>query len=600
MFKKNLCIIISILCLVFSFAQVATNPNDSIYDDILVWENLLLIPNQSPIRPYPLGIIQKILEKVMASGNSLQASIAKEHYERIFDKALGFLFEYKPRFKFFDNDKQMIQHNIIPKVEGDFFVTEKASLSLDLGFLVVDDYSASYSKQFSNDSILPFFTRPEEDAPYDPAEVGSFKALTNMNMNLAYNQKLWYVQAGMSRASFGPFHQESVTLSSDAYHSGNLIFYYNADDVWNYQQSFFIIGSTNNKGSDLGGEKFFHLHSLEYTLFPWLSLSYFESMVYGGVFDPLYFLPLPFMVAQGIGSFGGNLQMGLGFKMRPLKGLLWAGELLVDDISANDLFKFKFDTKMKLAGITGISYAFDNPIVKTISLHYTLVAPYMYTHRDEWYVAKQEGNTIVISQRNVQNFTNNGYLMGSELLPNSDRLAVGFSMTPIKNLQIDTKIAFSRHANTNESIPVENAFNYLKNYGKKAPLTDGGIHNFAVDGEGYMSYAQDNFMFMAQKTKMYILQTGLDVLYTLPFSIFGDWAKKAGSLSAKLSYDFEYIHNNGVQNEMYRASDSDKSTINTLSEVEKEALVEKYRSAWRADLHDTFSHYLSLSFIYRF
>ncbi|HOQ92892.1 MAG TPA: hypothetical protein PKW26_04675, partial [Treponemataceae bacterium] len=119
-----------------------------------------------------------------------------------------------------------MQQNILPAVEGDFFLTEKTSLAFDLGFHVIDDYAASYSKQFTNDSILPFFSRPKHDAPDDPAELASFSALTNMNMNLAYGGERWYMQGGMSRLSFGPFHTESVTLSSEGYHSGNLIFYY--------------------------------------------------------------------------------------------------------------------------------------------------------------------------------------------------------------------------------------------------------------------------------------------------------------------------------------------------------------------------------------
>ena len=489
-----------------------------------------------------------------------------------------------------------MQQNILPAVEGDFFLTEKTSLAFDLGFHVIDDYAASYSKQFTNDSILPFFSRPKHDAPDDPAELASFSALTNMNMNLAYGGERWYMQGGMSRLSFGPFHTESVTLSSEGYHSGNLIFYYNADDLWNYQQSFLIIGSTNHLGKDLGGEKYFHLHSLEYNPFPWLSLSYFESMVYGGTFDPMYFLPLPFMVAQGIGSFGGNLQMGLGFKIRPTKGLLWAGELLVDDVSANDLLKLKFDTKLKFAGITGLQYAFDNPVFKSLSLNYSLVAPYMYTHRDDWYAERK------MTERNFQNYTNNGYLMGSELLPNSDRIALELSMTPVQNLNLDLRFSFSRHANTNESIPLENAINYLKHYKSdysKVPITDGGIYNFAVDGEKYMDYAQSNFMFMAQKSIMSIVRTGFDASYKLPFSSLGTWGKKAGSLSAKLSYDFEYIHNNGVQNEMFARKEPEEEWKD-FSDDEKKAKVEEYRSEWRSKLYDSFAHYLSFSIIYRF
>ncbi|HOF12518.1 MAG TPA: hypothetical protein PK248_07390 [Treponemataceae bacterium] len=75
--KKILSCLVFVLLLTLVFGQVATSPNDPLYDDILIWENLLLIPNQSPVRPYPLATIKTILDRVIASSNSLQASIAE-------------------------------------------------------------------------------------------------------------------------------------------------------------------------------------------------------------------------------------------------------------------------------------------------------------------------------------------------------------------------------------------------------------------------------------------------------------------------------------------------------------------------------------------
>ncbi|HUH45158.1 MAG TPA: hypothetical protein VLZ44_08315, partial [Treponemataceae bacterium] len=169
--KKILSCLVFVLLLTLVFGQVATSPNDPLYDDILIWENLLLIPNQSPVRPYPLATIKTILDRVIASNNALQASIAEAHYQRIFGKPLSFSLGYEPRFKFSDTGERLVQQNILPAVEGDFFLTEKTSLAFDLGFHVIDDYAASYSKQFTNDSILPFFSRPKHDAPDDPAEL---------------------------------------------------------------------------------------------------------------------------------------------------------------------------------------------------------------------------------------------------------------------------------------------------------------------------------------------------------------------------------------------------------------------------------------------
>ena len=108
-------------------------------------------------------------------------------------------------------------------------------------------------------------------------------------------------------------------------------------------------------------------------------------------------------------------------------------------------------------------------------------------------------------------------------------------MTPVQNLNLDLRFSFSRHANTNESIPLENAINYLKNYApndSKVPITDGGIYNFAVDGEKYMDYAQTNFMFMAQKSIMSIVRTGFDASYKLRFRVL-ELGEKSRELECK-------------------------------------------------------------------
>ena len=88
--KKILSCLVFVLLLTLVFGQVATSPNDPLYDDILIWENLLLIPNQSPVRPYPLATIKTILDRVIASSNSLQASIRSPLPENLWKTALFF------------------------------------------------------------------------------------------------------------------------------------------------------------------------------------------------------------------------------------------------------------------------------------------------------------------------------------------------------------------------------------------------------------------------------------------------------------------------------------------------------------------------------
>ena len=55
-------------------------------------------------------------------------------------------------------------------------------------------------------------------------------------------------------------------------------------------------------------------------------------------------LPVPYMAVQGVGGFDDNLQMGLNFKWNIAKGLVWTGDVFVDDLNMNSILKFDFDT----------------------------------------------------------------------------------------------------------------------------------------------------------------------------------------------------------------------------------------------------------------
>ncbi len=560
MLKKIPLVFCFFLCFFTVFSQVSSDPREEIYEDIVIWENLGIIKNLSPLRPYPLAIIEDILKTVIDSSFPLQAQKAQEYYENIFSKPVSIGLSYEPRVKYEKEKDDLLQNNFNLLCFGDFYMVNNTSVSLDLKVHATDEFRAP---------VLPQFVRPLEDAPWDPVDMGKFTGLLDMNMTMASVFGNAYVQGGISRNSWGPFFDSGITLSQDSFHSGNISFFYKAKELWSYQHSYFILGATDNRGQSLAPNKFMALHAITYSPWSWFTFSYYENMVYGNRFEPIYFLPVPFMVAQSIGSYNDNLQMGLSCEVRPFKGFLWATDVLVDDVSANDLVRLDFDTKLKLAAISGVQYAFNMPILKLVGLDYTLIAPYMYTHEDA-------------SRINYQNYTNNGICMGSDLPPNSDQIALRVSFEPVKNLSIILKGSFARHANINESIPDGDAIDYLLGL-TNASVTDGSIFNYANAGKGYLTYAQENFMFMEQQTKMLIFRTSMDATYTIK-------TVKAGSIKALFGWTFEFIKNNGVQNSMFGT----KVKNPTLADVNAA------RDVWRALLHDSFAHYLKLSVKYTY
>lgn len=558
--KKFLCICFLCLLALTVFAQVSTDPRDPIYEDIVVWENLGLLKNLSPIRPYPLEVLRAILETVKESSYPVQAALARDHYERIFTKPLSAGLEYKLQTSFPDGEDAVIQHLPGAVIFGDLFLNKIASFSYDLSFLATNLFRPD---------VLPRFTLPDEDSPWDPADFGSMTGLMSLNMTGAFVFDSLYIQGGVSRSSWGPFYNSGVTLTSSAFHSGNINVFYNGSDKWNYAHSLFILGATDNQGQLLHPDKYMVLHSIEFNPFNWLSVSYYENIIYGGRLDPIYFLPVPFMAAQSIGSYTDNLQMGVAFEVRPFNGFLWAADILVDDFSMNEMVRLDFDTKIKIGAITGIQYAFNKDILKLVNANYTLIAPYMYTHEDT-------------NETNFQNYTNNGMPIGSSLPPNSDRIHLDIVLTPVKNLSVTVRGDFIRHANINESIPYDDAIDYLSGL-ENASGTDGSIFNYANAGRGYLNYAQENFMFMAQQTKMLVFQTGIDLSYTLHTGKFG-------TLAANLGWTFEYIKNNGVTRPMF----PNRVAIPTNTDVDVA------RNTWRAGLYDSLTNYVKLSISYTY
>lgn len=557
--KRIFLIIVCLLAVTaYCCAQSICDPNDSVYEDILVWENLQLIENLSPLRPYPYQEIERILKVVMQSTMSVHAKRAEAHYERFFSKPLYAGLEYNNIAAFHQSEESLTEHNGQLLCVSNVKLTDSVSVSLDLGVMITNKFKAD---------VLPRYVGTPFDAALDPATFGKFSGFLDMNMNGAWVTDSLYVQGGISRSSYGPFHKKSVVLGSDAFHTGNLSFFYSGSDVWNYHQSFFVLGATNNRGQGLSPEKFMSLHALQFTPFSWLSVSYYENMIYGGRFEPLYFLPVPYMVAQGLGNFTDNLQMGLSFVVRPIKGFRWASDFFVDDLSVNELVKLDFDTKIKIAAQTGVQYAFWDSIINQISADYTMIVPYMYTHED-------------YSPVNYQNYTTNGKPLGSALPPNSDRISVGTKLTPIKNLDFTFSGSYIRHANINESIPLENALRYLQHL-PGSSSTDGSIFNYANDGAGYLTYAQENFMFMAQETKMHIFQSDISMDYAF-------LTKKAGSFFLSLGWVFEYIHNDGVQNAIF------SQVIHNPTEDD----VLNAKTLWKANLRDLVNNFISISVKY--
>ncbi len=599
--KKLFCLLLSFFVLLGVYGQsVSVDPTHSFYQDAEQWASLGLISQLPIIRPYPVQVVADILNTVLENPETEEDILKKatEYKKDILDKnlyiSLGTTLSGKAEDKegpeeFTFSDYQL---NFFGGVTGDLFPMEKLGVGYSINMLGTSDRTAS---------VLPYYYNYSYDVAADPADLGPLFLYIDMNSSFAYGTEKVYVQGGLNRSSFGYSSNNSISLGNQAPHTANLNLVIN-QEKWQYNQSIFALGGTNDLGGSLTGGKYMALHSLIFTPIPSFSWGYYENMIFGDSFTFSYLLPSPYMAIQGLGGFNDNLQMGITFQYTPLKGVVWYGDLLVDDIGANDLLKLDFDTKLRLGAQTGITYTARNSVISKLTAEYTMLSDYMYTHSQydsTDTIANSSGST------NWQNYTSGGQGIGSNLPPNSDRFFLGLVMEPIENLTIRVTNAIIRHGNINESISAEEAFYYMcRPYGSY--ITDGSILNHydngGDDGNGeYLDTAWYESNFLEQDHLQTTWQLGVDASYDFKF-------EKQRKISLNLSYVLEYARNVGVATNMYPGykNGSGVATEWTPSgevatwKAEVEQAVLDAKEAWVANLHNVLSHYLTFSVKYSF
>ncbi len=560
------------------FGQVASDPLDYFYDDLVIWETMGIVNNLPQSRPYPLPLVKSILLTVFEKGDATQGKIAATHYYRFFHQPIhpGTKAELA-----IDNHSRK-QLAIAISFDINFPINSLLSISTD-----VDGWATN--KTFDQE-LLVEGQESTKDIVEDNARVGPFWILPSVNSSAGFGTTEYYVNAGLMRGSFGPFHSNGVIVGPQALHTAQYDFAINKEK-WGYDLSLYSLaassyGTYNATDNDFdtnydeaeawASGKYLTVHSIDYKPYDWLSVSLLESVVYGNTLDVSYLLPLsPFMINQGLTGFTSSCWLGGMFTVKPVKSLKIDGVFYADDLSFNDIIKLNFDTKWRFASQIGASYApTRSGIFTLISLDYTAIMPYTYSHRLE----NENGET---SDINYQNYTNGGKNMGADLEPNTDRINLKLKTRPLEDVDVDFIGTLIRHGNVNEDMDDKRIREYMTS---SKYITDGTIFNSSYTAVGHAyNYSTP---FLTQETLQYIWQTGFDVLCRLPV------LKTGGQIVFKMGYRFEYNINSGINSQLWKYHGSTTIDDSTY-EAKKAAQLE----AWREEAKGTVvNHYISAGF----
>jgi len=412
-------------------AHTVHEPNSEIYKDIDIWFVRGYITEFLPlVRPYPVKLIDKILLQVIENGDASAQEKASEYRDAL---APGSRFLHPGVMGYFqgnDNDNSFI---IAPFAEGLFYARNLFSVSYNTTFYVVSDADG---ERFN----VPGTYSPYPDLVHSGADAGNLQILQNWTNLTAIGNSDIYLQAGLSRSSFGPFYDNGIIIGSQAPRAGHFSFVF-WDPLWSYEVLFQTLVATDDFGADRFTSKYSVIHALNYRPVKKIELGFVQSIVYGQRIDPLYFVPFTFLfIAQANHGFQDNVLLGLNFRWRPFNTFLVNTQIYIDDMHFTNLFSGSFQAKA--AGEIGVSWAPEKSFLAKLDFDYTAVLPYMYTHWNE-----PMDNRYVNNKPNYLNYTHKGRNLGPDLQPNSDRFSLRTVWQFLPNLDINASAYFMRHGN---------------------------------------------------------------------------------------------------------------------------------------------------------
>ncbi|MBQ0165999.1 MAG: hypothetical protein KBT02_02680 [Treponema sp.] len=572
---KKIALPVIILSVYFNiYSQSFVNPSDQFYKDVNCWEISGIIENVPQISPYSIPVIKSILENVLKNGSDKDIQRAQYYLDKLENEGFNVSFEGDADFTWKSdscNDRQ----------DGTVRFTGALNLLPDL-YMNYDFGVTGNHGLFS----IPEYNSVQFDMVDDPTRIKSIEVNLNFNNLLSIGNDYAGVYAGISRSAFGQFPDESIVFDSSTFHAPYIAAYV-IQPKWAYTQSLYMISASNNCGQKKYPQKFLNLHEVTLHLLPNLSFSYYETIVSGRKTDFQYLLPTPYMVSQAFGGFVDNLQMGIGITYKPIKGLKLTGDLYVDDVSANDIVKLKFDTKLIIAGQLTAQYVPSASIFRRVYTEALMVGPRMYAHSD---INLNNDGTYSAAYINYQNYTHTGECIATNIWPNSVACNIGTEMNILSTMKLSFSGKFVCNANVNETLEKEEAIKYLSaNPSDVVCITDGSVFNYAgftkPNGKNSnpKSYSS-HFPFLEQETKKYVFQFDSRVSYDFPLS-------DSITCSISLKNIFEYIKNDGVQNPIF----------NPLGDgtVDFQATDADYQNAldnWHSNIiPDTFRDYLTIS-----
>jgi hypothetical protein len=487
---------------------------DSIYTYVDRWVSAGLIEEVPMIKPYSLQVLRSVLEEVVENPRSPDYDKEKANQllnELFRDAKLRFEASHESRTLFNGSD---FNYTGITGIGG--------SLNWEIDPLISASFLLNpFLIDYSDGSSLLQNTREPADWIPDDSDIDIFgrKYLiqTRLLSNFTVGTPDLYASLGFSRIALKDFSRLNIVFSQESPYKPNFQFHWGGDNI-SFDFLYAPISASNNSGEGLNPDKHLVFHSIGGKIADWLHISFFETVIYGERFDFTYFIPFSsFFLNQGFTGFEDNALMGFSLEFQPSSEFSIPFYLYVDDVHFNDIIRFDFDTKYKLAAQLGFNWTPNDEVFKDLKFVATAIMPYMYTHRDG---ELQEVNFLNPSKVNYSNYTHFGSNIGPSFNPNTLNLTLSNTLTLANFLDMISTLSYSIHGNASDGI-INNA------------TGTGDIFDPGYDG-GSATF---------QSTTRFLIQDVLEHTFQLAIRLETGLFFEDFYLEPSFEYGFEYIYN---------------------------------------------------------
>ncbi|NCN05681.1 MAG: hypothetical protein GW949_08620 [Spirochaetales bacterium] len=523
---RNLFFVV-IFCLVSVglFSQNAVDLHDPMYKDLEVWIGTGYMEPMPYLRPWPNQILTQALE-TMLTKPELPGDVrnrAQDYYQRLGGGEDPFRFIVDVIHRNEVGSSPENRTFLSPGMDVSWSINDKVHLGIYWKTSIIDHQDGDALATYQRESVdwVP------DNSDFDIA--GRNILIQNgVLSHLSFGTSEFAGLIGIGRTDYGPFYNDGIVLSADA-PFGAIFGYTWHRPEFSVSMLYRPLTATNNLGEGKAADKHYAFHSLEYRPARWVTLSFFEAMVWGNRLDMIYFVPFSgFFVSQGMGGFDGNSLMGMSGEFKPIPGLSIPLTLFADDVHFNDIVRGDLDTKYKLALEGGISWfpqAQGIPVLERIQASYTAVMPYMYTHRDGGTQdnSSGDGTWLDSDSYNFANYTHLGQNLATGLLPNSDRFQLNLGIRPVSWINVAINLQHIRHGNASEGTGIDE------------DTATGDLFDAGYDG--IFPTFQETTRFLIQDVLETTKQLSVDAQFELPRP---QWMPE---LSVGMGYTFEHITN---------------------------------------------------------